>query len=154
MSGRLLALSQGERIVLVAGLLLIADLLFLPWHDIELGAALEGVVDTTVTGVQEPYAGYGIAAVVLTLAMIAQIAVAKLLAARLPDPPVPWSQIHLILGIFVAVVLVIKLVRLTDSLGYGAYSAILAGILVAYGGYRIASEPSSPALPSQPEDRT
>ena len=49
----------------------------------------------------------------------------------------PWSQIHLILGIFVPVLLVIKLVRLTDSLGYGAYSAILAGILVAYGGYRI-----------------
>ena len=68
-------------------------------------------------------------------------------ACALPDPPVPWSQIHLILGIFVAVVLVIKLVRLTDSLGYGAYSAILAGILVAYGGYRIASEPI------EPEDR-
>ena len=76
--------------------------------------------------------------------MVAQIAVAKLLSVRLPDPPVPWSQIHLILGIFVAVVLVIKLVRLTDSLGYGAYSAILAGILVAYGGYRIASEPMKP----------
>ena len=58
--------------------------------------------------------------------MIAQIVLARLLSVRLPDPPVPWSQIHLILGIFVAVVLVIKLVRLTDSLGYGAYSAILA----------------------------
>jgi len=44
-------------------------------------------------------------------------------------------------------------VRLTESLGYGAYSAILAGILVAYGGYRIASEFSPPALPTQPEDR-
>jgi phosphoglycerol transferase MdoB-like AlkP superfamily enzyme len=146
-------LSQGERIVLVAGLLLIADLLFLPWYDIDLGS-LDAVVNTTATGVQQPYAGYGIAAVVLTLAMIAQIALAKLLSARLPDPPVPWSQIHLILGIFVAVALVIKLVRLTDSLGYGAYSAILAGILVAYGGYRIASEPHAPALLTQPEDRT
>ena len=76
--------------------------------------------------------------------MIVQIVLARVLSARLPDPPVPWSQIHLILGIFVAVVLVIKLVRLTDSLGYGAYSAILAGILVAYGGYRIASEPIEP----------
>ena len=153
MSGRLARLSQGERIVLVAGLLLIADLLWLPWYDIDLGA-LDDAVNTTATGVQQPYAGYGVAAVVLTLAMIAQIALARLLDVRLPEPPVPWSQIHLILGIFVAVVLVIKLVRLTDSLGYGAYSAILAGILVAYGGYRIASEPISPALPRQPEDRT
>jgi hypothetical protein len=142
-------LSQGERIVLVAGLALIADLLFLPWHDIALGGGLDDLVDTTLTGVQEPYAGYGIAAVVLTLAMIVQIVLARVLSVRLPEPPVPWSQIHLILGIFVAVVLVIKLVRLTDSLGYGAYSAILAGVLVAYGGYRIASE-FRPARPAHP----
>ena len=154
MSGPAARLSQGERIVLVTGLALIADLLFVPWYDIDLGAELEGVVDTTATGVEQPYAGYGIAAVVLTAVMIAQIALAKLLSVRMAHPPVPWSQIHLILGIFVAVVLVIKLVRLTDSLGYGAYSAILAGSLVAYGGYRSASEPDAPALPSQPEDRT
>jgi len=146
-------LSQGERIVLVAGLLLIADLLFLPWYDIKLPDALEAQIDTTRAAVEQPYAGYGIAAVVLTALMIAQIVVAKVLAARLPDPPVPWSQIQLILGTFVAVVVVIKLVRLTDSLGYGAYSAILAGILVAYGGYRIASELGPPALPTQPEER-
>ena len=143
MTGRLGSLTQAERIVLVAGLLLIADLLFLPWYDIDLGA-IDDAVDTTAAGVEQPYAGYGIAAVVLTALMIAQIALARLLAVRLPQPPVPWSQIHLILGIFVAVVLVIKLVRLTDSLGYGAYSAILAAILVAYGGYRIASEPIEP----------
>ena len=140
---RLAALSAGERTVLVAGLLLIADLLFLPWYDIDLGS-LDAAVDTTATGVQQPYAGYGIAAAVLTAVMIAQIVLARVLAARLPDPPVPWSQIQLILGIFVAVLIVIRLVRLTESLGYGAYSAILAGILVAYGGYRIASEPIEP----------
>lgn len=143
MRSLLARLSQGERIVLVAGALLIADLLLLPWYDIDLGV-LDEAVNTTATGVEQPYAGYGLAAVVLTALMIAQIALAKLLSVRMPQPPVPWSQIHLILGIFVAVVLVIKLVRLTDSLGYGAYSAILAGILVAYGGYRIASEPIEP----------
>ena len=143
MSDRLRALTPGERIVLVAGLLLIADLLALPWYDIDLGV-LDEALNTTATGVEQPYAGYGIAAVVLTAVMVAQIALARLLSVRMPQPPVPWSQIHLILGIFVAVALVIKLVRLTDSLGYGAYSAILAGILVAYGGYRIASEPIEP----------
>ncbi|MDP8968723.1 MAG: hypothetical protein M3N04_08995, partial [Actinomycetota bacterium] len=93
----------------------------------------------------EPYAGYGIAAVILTAVMIIQIVLARLLSVRLPEPPVPWSQIHLILGIFVAVVLVIKLVRLTDSLGYGAYSGVLAAILVAYGGLRISQEAAGPA---------
>lgn len=133
-------LSQGERIVLVAGVLLVADLLFLPWHDLALGGELEELVDTTLSAVQEPYAGYGIAAVVLTAIMIVQIVLAGLLSVRMPDPPVPWSQIHLLLGIFVAVVLVVKLVRLTDSLGYGAYSGVLAGILVAYGGWSMTRE--------------
>lgn len=133
-------LSQGERIVLVGGVLLIADLVFLPWHDIDLGD-VDDVVDTTFTGVQAPYAGYGIAAVVLTSVMIVQIALTRLLSVRLAQPPLPWSQIQLILGIFVAVVLVIKLVRLTDALGYGAYSGVLAGLLVAYGAYAISREP-------------
>lgn len=150
MKARLTRLSQGQAIVLVAGLLLIADLLFLPWHDIDLGGGLDELVDTTLTGVQQPYAGYGVAAIILVAIMVAQIALTRLLGVRLPEPPVPWSQIHLILGIFVAVVLVIKLVRVVDSLGYGAYSAILAAILVAYGGYQMASEPSEPVGPVEP----
>ncbi|MBW3652160.1 MAG: hypothetical protein KY433_00935 [Actinobacteria bacterium] len=144
MRDRFAKLSQGEWLVLVAGPLLIADLVFLSWHDIDLGN-LDRLVDTTVTAVEEPYAGYGIAAVVLTTVMIIQIVLARLLSVRLPEPPVPWSQIHLILGIFVAVVLVIKLVRLTDSLGYGAYSGVLAAILVAYGGLRISQEAAGSA---------
>lgn len=152
MRDRVLGLSPGERTVLIAGLLLIVDLLLLPWHAVDLGG-LKLDIDTTRSGVQAPNGGYGVAAVVLTAAMIVQIALTRLLAVRLPDPPVPWPQIHLILGIFVAVVLVIKLVRETEFLGYGAYSAILAGILVAYGGYRMASEPGPPVLPTQPEDR-
>ena len=152
MRARVAGLSAGERTVVVAGLALILDLLFLPWHSVDLGG-LELDIDTTRSGVQSPYGGYGVAAVVLTAVMIVQIALTRLLGVRLPDPPVPWSQIHLILGIFVAVVLVIKLVRETEFLGYGAYSAILAGILVAYGGYRIASEIAPPVLPTQSEDR-
>ena len=43
-------------------------------------------------------------------------------------------------GVFVAVVLVIKLVRETELLGFGSYSGVLAGLLVAYGGYAISRE--------------
>jgi uncharacterized membrane protein len=149
---RLARLTQGEWLVLIAGVALIVDLIWLPWHSIPVSnrdlQVLESrgiFVDTTYTAVQGSNIGYGVAAVLLTAVMIVQIAVARLLAVRLPQPPVPWSQIHLILGIFVAVLIVIKLVRATEFLGYGAYSAILAAVLVAYGGYRIASEPGEPA---------
>ena len=132
-------LTQGERIVLIAGTLLILDLLFLPWHSVDLGP-LQLAFDTTRSAVQSPNGGYGVAAVLLTAVMVAQIVAVRLLSMQLPAPPIGWGQVHLVAGIFVAVVLVIKLVRETDFLGYGAYSAILAALLLAYGGYLISQE--------------
>jgi|GEM_PF-1917887 len=134
-------LSQGERIVLVAGVLLILDLVFLPWHSADLGdLAGEIDFDPTRTAVQAPYPGYGIAAVVLAAVMIAQIVLTRLVSVRLPAPGLPWPVVHLVTGVFVAVVLAIKLFRETELLGYGAYSGVLAGILVAYGGWTISRE--------------
>lgn len=139
-------LSQGEWIVLVAGLLLLVDLLFLPWHAVELDRTQQAVADAigfdpSPSAVQPPARGYGIAAVIFLLVMIVQIVIARFTSLRLPEPPVPWSQIHLIAGIFVLVVLVIKLIRDTSGLGYGAYSGILGALLVAYGAYLIAQDP-------------
>ncbi|MGH2942210.1 MAG: hypothetical protein ACRDLN_05500 [Solirubrobacteraceae bacterium] len=140
MAARLATLQQGERIVLVGGLLLAIDLLFLPWHSID----LDGLT-ATGTAVQSPYSGYGVAALILVLVMVLQIAVSKLLGADLPAPGVPWGQIQLVAGVFVLVVLVVKLARFTEYLGYGAYSGVLAGLLVAYGGYLVARESTVPA---------
>jgi hypothetical protein len=141
-------LSQGERIVLIGGLALIFDLLVLPWHSIDLDAL--GVVndigfDPTPTAVQEPNAAYGVVAVVLASIMVLQIVLARLTPAGLPGPAGLWAQVHLIGGVFIAVVLVVKLFRETELLGYGAYSGVLGGILVAYGGYRIAQDAGTPA---------
>ena len=149
MTGR--KLSQGEWIVLVVGLLLLVDLLFLPWHAVDLTRDRSRLVadavgfDPTPSAVQPPGRGYGIAAVIFLLVMIVQIVIARFTTLRLPEPPVPWSQIHLIAGIFVLVVLVIKLIRDTSGLGYGAYSGILGALLVAYGAYLIAQDPGEPA---------
>jgi hypothetical protein len=126
-------LTQGERIVLAAGVLLIIDLLFLPWHDLTI---------ITRTGVQSPNGGYGVIALLLVIVMVGQIAATKLASAKLPDPPVAWSQIHLILGIAVAVLLVLKLLAETHFLGFGAYLGIILGLAVAYGAYTIKQEDS------------
>lgn len=139
MRSTLAKLSPGEALVLVAGVLLILDLLLVPWHSVDLGD-VEIDFDTTRTGVQEPNPGYGIAAVVLTAVMIVQIVLARLLSVQPPAPVLPWPQVHLIAGIFVAVVLVIKFARETELLGFGSYSGVLAGILVAYGGWIISRE--------------
>ncbi len=141
-------LSQGERIVLIGGLALIFDLLVLPWHSFDLDALHLGVdiaFDPTRTAVQEPNAAYGVVAVVLASIMVLQIVLARLTPAGLPGSAGLWAQVHLIGGVFVGVVLLVKLFRETELLGYGAYSGVLGGVLLAYGGYCIAREAGAPA---------
>jgi hypothetical protein len=138
-------LSQGERIVLVAGVLLIIDLLFLPWHSVHIdlgGLAGTFGVDTTTrfTGVQAPNAFYGIVALILTLVMVVQIVLAKLTSVALPDLPIPWAQVHLSAGLTVGLMLVIKLLVETNSLAIGAFLGVVLGLAVAFGGYTIGQE--------------
>ena len=80
-------LSQGERIVLIAGVLLIIDLLFLPWHSIDIGGAAEALgVDTTRSGVQSPNAFYGVVALHPHARDGGQIVLDKLTSVALPEP--------------------------------------------------------------------
>ncbi len=139
-------LSKGERIVLVAGVLLVIDLLFLPWHRIRLSVLGVGVTETA-TGVQAPNGGWGVLALLITLVMIGQIVAARFTSARLPRPPVPWGQVHLFAGIAVLVLLLIKLVAETDFLGFGAWLGIILAAALAFGGFTISKEPEvSPGL--------
>lgn len=130
-------LTLGERVVLVAGLVLIIDLLFLPWHDIDIGGLEIAGLDTTRSGVQSPNGGYGVIALLLALVMVGQIVASKLMSASLPNPPVPWSQIHLIASAIVLVALVVKLFAETDYLGFGAYLGLLLAAALAFGAYTI-----------------
>lgn len=132
-------LTLGERIVLAVGALLIVDLLFLPWYSVDFGGLITGI-DTTRTAVQSPNSGYGLIALIVTVVMVGQIVASKLMSARLPDPPIPWSQIHLIAAALVLGVLVGKLIAETDFLGFGAYLGLALGAALAFGGYTIMQE--------------
>jgi hypothetical protein len=136
-------LTKGDRIVLGAGALLILDLLFFPWHNISVG----GILDVNRTGVQSPNSFYGVVALLLTVVMVAQIAVSKLTAAKLPEIPVPWSQVHLIAGAAVLVLLLLKLLVETNFLGFGAYLGVLLAAALAFGGYTISREAPTTAGP-------
>ncbi len=133
-------LSKGDRIVLGAGLLLIIDLLFLPWHKIDLGGGLLGV-SLKRTGVQSPNGGYGVLALIVAAVMVFQIVLAKLTTVKLPTLPIPWSRVHLIAGVVAFALLLLKLLAETNFLAFGAYLGLLCGAGLAFGGYTISKEP-------------
>ena len=138
-------LSKGERIVLISGVLLVIDLLFLPWHRIKISPLLG--VDVSRTGVQSPNQGYGVLALLITLVMIAQIVAARFTSAKLPKPPVPWGRVHLIAGVVVLALLVIKLLAETSYLGFGCFLGLILAAALAFGGFTISTEPEvSPGL--------
>ncbi|MEA2826540.1 MAG: hypothetical protein QOG43_979 [Actinomycetota bacterium] len=134
-------LTQGERIVVIAGLILIIDLLFLPWHKVStvvFGQTISG----TASAIESPNGFYGVMALLLTIVMVG-VLIARLAGAKLPDLPIPLGQGLMILGIAIFVLLLIKLLAETDFLGFGAYLGILLGAAVAFGGYSINKESAS-----------
>ena len=131
-------LSRGERIIVSAGVLLVIDLLFLPWHSITV--PFIGSVDRN--GISSPNAFLGFLAALTAAAMVAQVIVSKFTSAMLPELPVPWPRAHMIGGLAVLGLLVLKLLLQTSFLGFGAYLGILIAAGLALGGYTVNQESS------------
>lgn len=132
-------LTLGDRIVAGTGIALVIDLLFLPWHNIDVG-----IISVSRTAIQSPNGIWGILALLLALAMVAVVVVNRLTTTQLPDLPVPWTQAMFFAGIAVAALLVLKLLVETDFLGFGAFLGILLAAGMAYGAFLMGKE-SGPA---------
>lgn len=136
-------LTMGEKIILGAGAVLLIDLLFLPWHKVDLG-----IVSVSRSAIQSPNAFWGLLALLVTIAVVAVVAVNRFTSAKLPDLPVPLGQAVFFAGIAVLALLLLKLVVETDFLGFGAYLAILLGAAMAYGGFLVRSELGTSSPPA------
>ena len=134
-------LSMGDKIVAGAGLLLIIDLLFLPWHDIDLG-----IVSLTRRAIQSPNGFWGVLALLLTIALVAVVLLRKLSTAKLPNLPVPYRDAIFFAAVAVLVLLLLKLVMETDALGFGAWLGILLAAGLVYGAYTLRREPADTTM--------
>jgi len=132
---------RGERIVAVAGILLAADLVLLPFHhdsldlkEEEFGIAVPSFrID--LTGLQDPYKVFGIAALVVVIAMVLHI-----LMARVTPAVPPPGQVHLVAGAVVLGLVAAKMLANHAFLGVGAWLALALAAGVAYGGYVLGQE--------------
>ena len=133
------AWSRGERLVVAAGVLLAADLAFVPWHRIRLDRTVErfGVQVPSFrldrTGLQDPNALLGVAALVVALVMVAHVVATRLHAALRPA-----AQAQLIGGAVVLGLVVAKVLAHDQFLGPGAWAGLVLAGGVAFGGYLIA----------------
>ncbi|MDQ1534279.1 MAG: hypothetical protein QOF28_2040 [Actinomycetota bacterium] len=144
-------LTQSEKIIAGSA---IAFLLFtfLPWYGI--GSASRNGWD---------YFLFGVIPLLLAVVMVAQIVISRFTDTKLPDPPLPWGQIHLILGGLAALLVFLKLI-IGDSVGggsilgtkiptidldrkYGIFLAFIASLGLVAGGYLKSREPAESTPP-------
>jgi hypothetical protein len=118
--------------------------MFLPWWgiDTDFGSASNSGFDYFLTGLLP---------LLIVIAMVAVIVLDKLTTTQLPVIPLKWGQVHLIAGITVAALVILRLiVPASEGAGgfeidldrmYGMFIAALAAIGVGVGGFLKSMEP-------------
>ena len=131
-------------------LVLIIDLVFLPWHkiDFDLGPLLGSSGSVSRSAIESPNAFWGWLALLLAIAILAVVIVRRLTTAKLPDLPISWTDATFYGAIATLALLVLKLIIETSSLGFGSYFGILLAAGMVYGAF--ASKQADSTAPSGP----
>jgi hypothetical protein len=135
-------LTLSDKILGGAGILLIIDLLFLPWHHISIDLGPLGSVSQSYGALSTTNTFWAFLALLLAIAIVGVVVATRFTGAKLPELPVPLNQAIFYASIAVLVLLLIKLVSKTDYLGFGSYLAILLAAGLAYGGFLKSKEPA------------
>ena len=139
-------LTTGDKLILGGGLAYLI-FMFFPWYGIDTDFG-----DYSNSGWS--YFFGGILPLILIAIMVSHVLVSAFSDTQLPDPPVPWSQVHLGTGVVAAVLVVLRLLIRSDDISgidtgfdldrkFGLFLAVIAAIVVAVGGFRKAGEGDS-----------
>jgi len=132
---KFMALGIGEKIILIAAVVLFIDG-FLPWYSVS--AEIFGErISATANGWESPGAIWSILAVLVGLAMGGIVVLKGLTEVEIPDNVggFSWPKILLGGGVAALVLVVIKLLSESSSLGFGFYLGIICAAALAAGGF-------------------
>jgi hypothetical protein len=137
--------SRSEGFIVGGAVLLIADLILLPWHHYALHVDVSNLgihlpqFSYDRSGVQSPHAELGVASAVVAALMAAHVVAAR---AR-PSPALSrLTQIQLVAGPLALALLIAKFFSDDAFLGPGAWLAVLLGVVLTLGGFMRSQEAS------------
>ena len=139
-------LTTSDKMIL-GGALAYLIFMFFPWYGVD-----EFGVSYSSSG-WDYFLG-GILPLILIAIMCSHVLVSAFSDTELPEPPVPWAQVHLGTGIVAAALVVLRLIIPSDDYGnidtgvnldrkFGLILAVIAAIVVAVGGVKKSQEGDS-----------
>ena len=131
-------------------LVLVIDLLFFPWHKIDYNFGPLGSGSSSRSGIQSPNSFWGVLALLLAIAILAVVIIRRLTTVKLPDLPISWGDALFYGAIATLVLLLIKLIVETNSLGFGSYLGIVLAAGLVYGGFTTKQVDGSSASTAPP----
>lgn len=133
---KLKELTLGEKIIVAAGVVLLIDS-FLPWYSIDIS-----IFHYSRNGWQAPNSFLSLFAILLGIAMAAQVLVSRLGVAQMPDRlgSLGWGMVHLIAGGVAFLFVLLKWLNNTDWTAFGLYLGLLSTAALAFGGFLVAKE--------------
>ena len=134
------ALGIGEKIIIVAGVLLFIDG-FLPWYSIDVGP----FGSFTRNGWQSPGAIWSMFAILIGMAMTGVVVLKNLTEVNIPEKVgnFTWPKILLGGGVIALLFVLLKLVNESSYLGFGFYLGIICVAALAVAGFLMYQEERS-----------
>jgi len=143
-------LTTSDKLIL-GGVLAYLIFMFFPWYGIDV--SVFGTTQSFSSSGWDYFLG-GILPLILILVMCSHVLVSAFSDTELPEPPVPWAQVHMGTGIVAAVIVVLRLLIASDDYGsidtgvnldrkFGLFLAVIAAIVVAVGGVKKSQEGES-----------
>jgi hypothetical protein len=132
-------LTTSDRLILGGGIAYLICM-FLPWYGLDYPGG-------SYTASGWDYFLGGVIPLILILIMALHVAITRFSPdTKLPDLPLPWSQVHLAAGAAAAAIVLLRLIIASDNVGsidtgldfdrkFGLFLALIAAIVVAAGGY-------------------
>jgi hypothetical protein len=131
-------LNRGEQVTGAAGILLLIGIFAFPWYHV-------GVPSVTVAGqtfggasydgnaLQGPGSFFSILALIVLIALLAEVAISRFTQVELPKLPIPWTTAELCGAAAVLALLVIKILFHIGNFGWGFYADMVLAVALTYG---------------------
>jgi hypothetical protein len=131
--------TRDELILAGVAILLVLDLLFLPWFEVSIGlGALELSASSTGTGAPDGW--LGVLGVLASLALVADLALDRLTTANLPAIGGTRGATRLALAIFAAACVALKFLLAVhfNLFGFGFWAAVVLSVVLVVFARRLA----------------